>query len=168
MNEMKKNEGRSRKCPREDLKVISINALRITLAFIGMTMGLLFLQPPLAHAGESSSPAQANAIPAVESVTDTLAFITWTTQNPGGTILHNAIVQYGKDPNHLDSTAESPTRINPAHSEMVFRVRIHHLEPDTTYYYKVYSEQANGIPDPATSVVSQFTTRSTNQMNAAK
>ena len=109
-----------------------------------------------------------NASPTVESVTDTLAFIRWTTQNPGGTILHHAIVRYGKDPNLLDSTAESPTRINPSHSEMVFRVRMHNLQPDTTYYYKVYSEQANGAPDPAMSGVNQFTTQPTNRMSATK
>ena len=59
----------------------------------------------------------------------------WTTRNPGGTILHYAIVHYGKDPNHLDLTAVSPTRINPSHSDMVFRVRMNDLQPETTYYY---------------------------------
>jgi hypothetical protein len=143
-----------------------INASHLTLAFIGMAMGLLFVQPQLAYAGEGSSPAQANAIPAVESVSDRLAFIQWTTPNPGGTILHFAIVHYGKDPNHLGFTAQSPLRINPSHSEMVFRVRMPNLEPGTTYYYKVSSEQANGKPDPATSGVNQFTTQPTNPMSA--
>lgn len=143
-----------------------INASHLTLAFIGMVVGLVFVQPRLARAGEGSSPAQANAIPAVESVTDRLAFIRWTTPNPGGTVLHYAVVHYGKDPNHLGFTAQSPTRINPSHSEMVFRVRMFNLEPGTTYYYKVSSEQANGKPDPATSGVNQFTTQPTNPMSA--
>jgi phosphodiesterase/alkaline phosphatase D-like protein len=104
----------------------------------------------------------------VESISDTLAFISWTTHNPGGTILHYAIVHYGKDPNHLDLTAQSPTRINPSHSEMVFRVRMDGLEPDTTYYYKVFSKQADGVSDPATSAVNQFTTRPRNRMSAEK
>jgi phosphodiesterase/alkaline phosphatase D-like protein len=148
--------------------MISINASRLTLAIVSMAAGLLFVQPRLARAGEGSSPAQANATPAVESVTDTLAFISWTTPNPGGTVLHYAVVHYGKDPNHLEFTAESPTRINPSHSEMVFRVRMNDLEPGTTYYYKVSSKQANGIPDLATSAVNQFTTRPTNEMSAKK
>jgi phosphodiesterase/alkaline phosphatase D-like protein len=129
-------------------------------------IGLLFLQPRLACARQGSSPGQVSASPTVESVSDTLAFISWTTPNPGGTILHFAIVRYGKDPNHLTLRAESPTRINPSHSEMIFRVRMNDLEPETTYYYKVSSEQASGIPDPPTSAVNRFTTRSANQMSA--
>jgi hypothetical protein len=143
-----------------------INTSHLTLAFIGMLVGLVFVQPQLACAAQGSSPAQANAIPAVESVSDRLAFIQWTTPNPGGTVLHFAVVHYGKDPNHLGFTAQSPIRINPSHSEMVFRVRMPNLEPGTTYYYKVSSEQANGKPDPATSGVNQFTTQPTNPMSA--
>ena len=148
--------------------MIRVNGSRLTLATSAMAMGLLFTQPRPACAGEGSSTGQAKATPVVESVTDTLAFISWTTHNPGGTILHRAIVHYGKDPNHLDLTAESPTRINPSRTEMVFRVRMPYLEPETTYYYKVSSEQANGNVDPARSAVNQFTTRPSNRMSANK
>jgi phosphodiesterase/alkaline phosphatase D-like protein len=143
-------------------------AARLTIAINVMAMGLLLLQPRSARARQDSSPGQVSASPMIEAVSDTLAFIRWTTPNPGGTILHHAIVRYGKDPNHLDLTAESPTRINPGHSEMVFRVRMHDLEPGTTYYYKVSSQQANGNSDPATSGVNQFTTRPTNSISANK
>jgi phosphodiesterase/alkaline phosphatase D-like protein len=51
---------------------------------------------------------------------------------------------------------------------MVFRVRVGDLQPQTTYYYKVSSKQADGIFDPATSGVNQFTTQPTNQMSAEK
>ena len=139
-----------------------------TIAISAIAMGLLFVQPRLACAGGDSSLGQVNASPTIESVSDTLAFISWTTQNPGGTILHYAVVHYGKDPNHLDMTAESPTRINPGHSEMVFRVRMYDLQPGTTYYYKVGSRQANGASDPATSAVNQFTTAPTIRMTAEK
>jgi len=145
-----------------------VGGSRLTIAISVMAMGLLFVQPRLACARQGSSSTKVDASPMVESVSDTLAFIRWTTRNPGGTILHYAIVQYGKDPNHLDLTAESPTRINPSHSEMVFRVRMDGLQPETTYYYKVRSKQANGASDPATSVVNQFTTRSQNRMSAEK
>jgi hypothetical protein len=144
-----------------------VNGLRLKLA-IAMAVGLLFVQPRPAGAGVGSSPRQVNATPVIESLTDTLAFISWSTQNPGGTILHYAVVHYGKDPNHLDLTAQSPTRINQAHKEMVFRVRVGDLQPQTTYYYKVSSKQADGIFDPATSGVNQFTTQPTNQMSAKK
>jgi phosphodiesterase/alkaline phosphatase D-like protein len=124
----------------------------LMIAISVIAIGLLFVSPQLAR-------AQVNVSPTVESVYDTLAFIRWTTQNPGGTILHYAVVHYGKDPNHLDMTAESPTRINPGQKEMIFRVRMNNLQPETTYYYKVSSRQANGASDPATSTVYQFSTR---------
>jgi hypothetical protein len=148
--------------------MIKVNESYLMLAIIAMAIGLLFVRPRPALAGESSGVGQVNAAPVIESITDTLAFISWTTKNPGGTILHYAVVQYGKDPNHLDLTAESPTRINPSHSEMEFRVRMDDLEPGTTYYYKVCSRQANGVFDPATSAVNKFTTRPSNPMNAKK
>ena len=145
-----------------------VNGSRLTIAICVMAMGLSFLQPRLACAREDSSPAQVEVSPMVESVTDTFAFISWATRNPGGTILHYAIVHYGKDPNHLDLTAVSPTRINPGHSDMVFRVRMNDLQPDTTYYYKVSSTQADGSSDPVTSSVRQFKTRPTSPMSAEK
>jgi hypothetical protein len=139
------------------------------LLMLTMTVvGSLLIGPRSADARQNSSAAHDNASPTIESVGDTLAFISWTTPNPGGTILHYAIVRFGKDPNHLEFTAKSPTRINPGHSEMVFRVRIQDLDPGTTYYYKVSSEQANGISDPATSGVNQFTTRRADWMSAKK
>jgi hypothetical protein len=151
--------------------MIRVNGSCLTLAISAMTIGfmvLLFVQPQPARADGGSNPGQVNSTPMIESTTDTLAFIRWTTQNPGGTNLHYAVVHYGKDPNHLELTAESPTRINPAQSEMVFRVRMDDLEPNTKYYYKVCSRQANGVSDPAASTVNQFTTRASNGVSAAK
>jgi phosphodiesterase/alkaline phosphatase D-like protein len=139
------------------------------LLMLTMTvLGWLLIGPRSADARQNSGAAHDDASPTVESVGDTLAFISWTTPNPGGTILHYAIVRFGKDPNHLEFTAKSPTRINPGHTEMVFRVRIQDLDPGTTYYYKVSSEQANGISDPATSGVNQFTTRRADWISAKK
>jgi len=140
----------------------------LTIALIVTVMGSLLVRPRSAYARHNSGAPQDKASPTIESVSDTLAFISWTTPNPGGTILHYAIVHYGKDPNHLEFTAKSPTRINPSHTEMVFRVRMDGLEPGTTYYYKVTSEQATGIPDRVTSGVNKFTTCSTNWMSASK
>lgn len=139
-----------------------------TIAMSIFVLSLLSAQPTLVCASGASGPGQINASPSVESVADTFAFVRWTTQNPGGTILHYAVVQYGTDPDHLDLTAQSPTRINPAHREMVFRVRMNKLQPGTTYYYKVSSMQANGISDPAMSAVSQFTTRAANSVTAGQ
>jgi len=140
----------------------------LTIVLILTGMGSSLVQPRSAYARQHSGAAQDTANPTIESVSDTLAFISWTTANPGGTVLHYAVVRFGKDPNHLEFTTKSPTRINPSHSEMVFRVRIQDLDPGTTYYYKGSSEQATGIPDPATSRVNQFTTRTANWMSAKK
>jgi Purple acid Phosphatase, N-terminal domain len=146
--------------------MIRTNWSRSTIAISAMAMSLLVAHSRLACAGEGSNPGKDTATPTIESITDRLAFISWTTQNPGGTILHYAVVHYGKDPKHLDLTAESPTRINPGRREMVFRVRVDDLEPGTTYYYKACSGQANDVSDPATSVVNQFTTQSSNRVSA--
>ena len=140
----------------------------LTIALILTAMGSSLVEPSSAYARQHSGAAQDSANPTIESVGDTLAFISWTTANPGGTILHYAVVRFGKDPNHLEFTTKSPTRINSSHGEMVFRVRIQDLDPGTTYYYKVSSEQATGIPDPATSRVNQFSTRTANWMSAKK
>jgi hypothetical protein len=141
---------------------------RLLIAISFIALSLFFLQPHLAWAGQVSTPSQARFNPTLESVSNTLAFISWTAPNPGGTILHYAVVRYGKDPNHLDFLAQSPTRINLSHNDMVFRVRVQNLEPGTTYYFKVFSEQANGAADPGTSGVNQFTTDSTNRISAKK
>jgi phosphodiesterase/alkaline phosphatase D-like protein len=140
----------------------------LAIALTVTVMGSLLVRPRSAHARQNSDATPDSASPTIESVSDTLAFISWTTPNPGGTTLHYAIVRYGKDPNHLEFTAKSPTRINPSHNEMIFRVRMDSLQPGTTYYYKVSSEQANGIPDRLASGVNKFTTRSTNWMSASK
>ena len=142
--------------------------LRLTTVISVLAIGLLLLQSRVSFAGEGSNPPTANVSPTVESAADTFAFISWTTRNPRGTILHYSIAHYGTDPNHLDLMAVSPTRINPAQSEMVFRVRMNDLQPETTYYYKVSSTQANGTSDPGTSAVQQFDTRPTNQTSAEK
>jgi len=145
-----------------------VNGSRLMIAICVMAAGILFLQPPMACARDGSSQAQVKVSPTVESAADTFAFIRWTANNPGGTILHYAIVHYGTDPNHLDLTAISPNRINPSHGDMVFRVRMNHLQPETTYYYWVSSTQADGTSDPVTSSVQQFNTQPINRISAEK
>src|ERR1700757_2878275 len=138
--------------------------LLLTMAVVGS----LLIGPRSANACQRSSAAHDYASPTVESVGDTLAFISWIKPNPGGTILHYAIVRFGKDSNHLEFTAKSPTRINPSHSEMVFRVRIQDLQPGDNVLLQGVLRAGHGISVPATSGVSQFTTRPTNWMSAEK
>jgi phosphodiesterase/alkaline phosphatase D-like protein len=86
-----------------------------------------------------------------------LAVIRWTTNNPGGTDLHYAVVHYGTDPEDMAQIARSPSRLRKSDATTTLRVRIQGLKAGTTYYYWVESFQANGIPDGAKSGMNQFT-----------
>jgi hypothetical protein len=85
--------------------------------------------------------------------------IRWTTNNPGGSPVHYGIVHYGTDPKDLSQTAKNPIRLNPYHSETVFRVHLYNLKPRTTYYYTVDSVESNGKSDGVTSPIKTFTTQ---------
>ena len=141
----------------------SIKKDQLKVSIIIVAVSVLLLSPRSVGASETSASTQGGLSPIIESVFDTFAFIGWVTSNPGGTLLHYAIVQYGTDPDHLDRTAKSPSRVNPAHGEMIFRVRVNDLQPGTTYYYRVSSQQANGASDPGTSAIHKFATRAVNQ-----
>jgi phosphodiesterase/alkaline phosphatase D-like protein len=71
---------------------------------------------------------------------------------------HYGIVQYGTDPKDLSQTAKNPIRLNRAHSETTFRVRVQGLKPRTTYYYTVTSQGSDGKSDGVKSTVNKFTT----------
>jgi Purple acid Phosphatase, N-terminal domain len=85
--------------------------------------------------------------------------IRWTATNPGGSPVHYGVVHYGTDPKDLRETAKNPIRLNPYHSETVFRVHLYNLKPKTTYYYTVDSMESNGKSDGVTSPVQNFTTQ---------
>lgn len=96
--------------------------------------------------------------PAVELARDTWAIITWTSNNPGGSDEHFAVLRYGTNPKNLSQTAKSHIRLNQTHSYTVFRVRVLGLQPHTTYYYRVDSEDAGGVSDEVSSQVNTFST----------
>jgi len=98
--------------------------------------------------------------PELESATNHLTIIRWTTNNPGGSDVHYGIVQYGTDPKNLSQTAKNPIRLNQGHQYTTFRVRVEGLRPRTTYYYRVTSEESNGKSDGVKSTVNKFTTPS--------
>jgi phosphodiesterase/alkaline phosphatase D-like protein len=102
---------------------------------------------------------QITAGPELETVNDTLAIIRWTTTNPGGTSLHYGIVHYGTDATDLSQVAKSPNRRNPSHPDMIFRVRVAELKPQTSYYYTVESAGATGVNDGVSSPIRTFKTR---------
>jgi hypothetical protein len=96
--------------------------------------------------------------PALELALDDLAIVRWTTTNPGGDDEHFAVAHYGTNPSDLSQTAKSHIRLNRAHPQTIFRVRIPGLKPQTTYYYWVTSAGADGTSDGVKSAVNQFTT----------
>ena len=96
--------------------------------------------------------------PTLEMAVDDLAIIRWTTTNPGGDDQHFGVVRYGTDPRELSHMAKSPIRLNRGHPEMIFRVRVEGLKPQTTYYYAVTSTGSDGESDGVESSVYRFTT----------
>jgi hypothetical protein len=125
-------------------------------------VGSLFSSNPTAAQTASPAPkaphVEITQGPVLEGAREDLAIIRWTSTNPGGSDEHYAVAHYGTDPNDLSQTAKSPIRLNRSHAETIFRVRVDHLKPQTTYYYTVTSMGANGRSDGVESSVNQFTT----------
>jgi cytochrome c peroxidase len=96
--------------------------------------------------------------PELESATTHQTIIRWTANNPEGSDVHYGVVHYGTDRRDLSQTAKSPIRLNHGHQFTTFRVRIEGLKPQTTYYYRVTSEESNGRSDGVKSIVKKFTT----------
>jgi len=138
-----------------------MNRMLFRLAMVATIGGLLFctptdaqLLPPLQKAAQ----VQIIEGPALESAHDDLAIIRWTMSNPGGSDDHFGVVYYGTDPEDLRQRAESHIRLNRAHPEAIFRVRINGVQPRTTYYYRVTSLESDGGSDGVASPVERFTT----------
>jgi phosphodiesterase/alkaline phosphatase D-like protein len=96
--------------------------------------------------------------PELESANSWMAIVRWTSTNPRGDDEHYGVVHYGTDPEDLSQTARGHIRLNRAHPETIFRVRLADLKPQTTYYYKVSSMGADGESDGVEGPVSKFTT----------
>src|SRR6266849_5376220 len=137
-----------------------MNRLLPTLAITVLTGGLLLSNPISAQFVPSAKKAAHVRIlkgPELESVTENLTIIRWTSVNPGGSPEHFGVVHYGTDAKNLSQTAKSHIRLNATHSYTVFRVRIEDLRPKTTYYYTVDSMEPNGKSDGVISPVKAFT-----------
>src|SRR5437899_4046596 len=66
--------------------------------------------------------------PELESSSEYLTIVRWTSNNPGGSPVHYGVVHYGTNPKNLDQTARNPIRLNPDRSSTIFRVRIEGLK----------------------------------------
>jgi len=147
-----------------------MNRLLVKLAITAAAGSLLYSSP----IGAQNPPPQERAehveitkAPELEIAHGDLAIVRWTSTNPGGDDEHFGVVQYGTDPKELTQTAKSPIRLNRAHPETIFRVRIDGLKPQTTYYYKVTSMGSGGQSDGVESSVNQFTTPAAGQVTSA-
>jgi phosphodiesterase/alkaline phosphatase D-like protein len=138
-----------------------MNRLLLKLAIIATIGSLLSFNPTSAQILPPQKRAQRVEItqgPALESAHDDLAIVRWTTTNPRGDDEHFGVVRYGTDPEDLSQTAKGHIRLNRAHPETIFRVRMGGLKPQTIYYYKVTSIDSAGESDGVESPVNQFTT----------
>jgi hypothetical protein len=137
------------------------NRLLPILAITGLTGSLLLADSTSAQFVSSAKKAAHVHIlkgPELESATESLTIIRWTSDNPAGSPEHFGVVHYGTDPKNLSQTAKSHIRPNPTHSYPDFRVRIEGLAPKTTYYYKMDSMGAEGTTDGVDSPVKTLTT----------
>lgn len=143
-----------------------MNRKLLTLTITILSGSLLFSNPTVA---QKLPPAQKAARvritqgPALESAWDNWAIIRWTSNNPGGDDEHFGVVHYGTDAKKLDRMAKSHIRLNRAHPETIFRVRMSGLKPQTTYYYWVSSMGSGGTSDGVKSAINQFTTAAPGQ-----
>jgi phosphodiesterase/alkaline phosphatase D-like protein len=139
-----------------------MNRLLLMLA-VAATAGSLLLSNPISAQFVPSAKKAARVRilkgPELESSREDLTIIRWTSNNPGGSPEHFAVVHYGTDPKNLSQTAKSHIRLNPTHSYTVFRVRVEGLQSRTTYYYKVDSMDARGTSDGVASPIKTFTTQ---------
>jgi hypothetical protein len=138
-----------------------MNKLLLKLAITAATGTLLFSTVMVAQLSPTTPKAARVRIiqgPEIELSKDFLTIIRWTTNNPGGSPEHHGVVHYGTDPKNLNQTAKNPIRVNPAHPETIFRVRMDGLKTGTTYYYKVTAMESTGKDNGFESTVKQFTT----------
>jgi phosphodiesterase/alkaline phosphatase D-like protein len=150
--------------------VCSMNRLLVKLA-ITAAAGSLLYSSPIGAQNPPPAPKAAHVEiikgPGLEVAHDDLAIIRWTSTNPGGDDDHYAVAHYGTDPKDLSQTAKNHIRLNQAHAETIFRVRLQPLKPDTTYYYKVTSMGYDGVSDGVESPVNHFTTAAPGQQTSA-
>ena len=139
-----------------------MNRLLLTVALTVVVGGAFYVTSAVAQLSPTTKKAASVRIiqgPEIERADSYLTIVRWTTNNPGGSPEHYGVVHYGTNPKDLSQTAKSPIRLNPSHSDTVFRVRIEGLQPGTTYYYTVDSMEANGAGDGVKSSVEHFTTK---------
>jgi phosphodiesterase/alkaline phosphatase D-like protein len=86
-------------------------------------------------AAQNGQPLRVTQGPILESVSADSAVVAWSTNVDGSTKIF-----YGTDPNNLVQLAEAPWGAN-GHTH---RAKMSNLQPNTTYYFRVETGQAQG------------------------
>ena len=130
--------------------------MKITLTIsLTMLLGVWLMILPasflIAQTGNSQW-LQITSGPVIESADDHSATIAWSTNRRG-----SSRVTYGTDPNNLTQLGEAPW----GQGGLTHRVELKNLQPNTTYYFRVETGQAQGTGGEVESeTVQSFTTRS--------
>jgi hypothetical protein len=127
-----------------------VNRLLLKLAIAATVGSLLSANPTAAQIlppQKRAERVEITKVPTLEMAHDDLAIVRCTTTNPRGDDEHFGVVRYGTDPEDLNQTAQGHIRLNRAHPETIFRVRMGGLRPQTTYYYTVTSTDSGGESD---------------------
>jgi 3',5'-cyclic AMP phosphodiesterase CpdA len=87
--------------------------------------------------------ASANLVwkPYLQQLTDTSVVVRWTTKSGG-----SSVVRYSTDTSYSSSASDVPRAITALGTQM-HRVTLTGLRPDTTYYYRVYTNDENLWPE---------------------
>src|SRR6202007_587103 len=133
-----------------------MNKALLALSIMILSGSLLAQESPITPRAERVQISEGPEVPLVGGY---LTVIRWTVNNPGGLPVHYGVVRYGTAPKALNQTAKNPIRLNPTHSETVFRVNLYSLPPKTTYYYTVESMDSRGRSDEVKSSIKAFTTQ---------
>ncbi len=88
--------------------------------------------------------------PEAQNITATTATVAWATSAPG-----SSIVLYGTNPNDLDGRAESKWGVGGDNHT----VELKNLKPNTTYYFRVETGQAQGTGSSTEGGVHSFRTK---------
>jgi phosphodiesterase/alkaline phosphatase D-like protein len=113
-------------------------------------------QTSQAPADDQSPALKITSGPRVEFAGTNLAIVAWSTNVSAGTLVH-----YGTDQNNLVQHAQMPW------GALTHRVTLKGLQPNTTYFYQVDSDNAAGSGGQAHSQVLQFQTKDPNASAAA-
>jgi hypothetical protein len=135
---------------------VSMNKVLLALSIIILSGSLPAQESPITPRAERVQISEGPEVPLAGGY---LTVIRWTVNNPGGLPVHYGLVHYGTNPKDLKQTAKNPIRLNPTHSETVFRVNLYDLPPKTTFYYKVESVDSSGRSDEVKSSIKTFTTQ---------